>query len=291
MRQLLISLALSAGLALPAAAQDRAQTLADLRTELDQLSADLQSLRAELVASGAAGFAAAGGDTAIARMDAMEQRLMQLTGQTEELQNRISRVVKDGTNRIGDIEFRLCEMEEGCDLGALTGTPDLGGQGGGALPPSDQQGGLSIAPAQKPVSPAGTVATTAAEQADFDRAREVLGQGDFRQAAQLFAAIAQTHTGGPLTAEALFLQGAALDSAQDPEQAARAWLMAFAADPDGTRAPESLLGLSRVMAGLGHQEDACLFLVELTERFAQNDAAAEAQRRLLQQDCQFMDNE
>lgn len=124
-------LLLAAGFALaawPATAQD-AQTLADIRTELSQLSADLQSLRAQLVASGPAGFAAAGGDSAIDRMNAMEARLAQLTGQTEQLQNRIDRIVKDGTTRIGDIEFRLCELEEGCDLGSLT-TPALGQQGG-----------------------------------------------------------------------------------------------------------------------------------------------------------------
>ena len=206
------ALVLAAGLvlgALPAVAQDKAQSLADIRAELNQLTADLQSLRAQLVASGPAGFAAAGGDSAIDRMNAMEARLAELTGQTEQLQNRIDRVVKDGTTRIGDIEFRLCEMEEGCDLGSLT-TPTLGEQGGSSpLPGSDQQGAL--APASP--KPQAGAAMTAAEKADFDRAQGVLGQGDFRRAADLFAAIAQTHAGSPLTAQALFLRGAALDAA------------------------------------------------------------------------------
>ena len=199
-RALVLAAGLALGAAMPVAAQD-AQTLADIRAELGQLSTDLQNLRAQLVASGPAGFAAAGGDSAIDRMNAMEARLAQLTGQTEKLQNQIDRVVRDGTTRIGDIEFRLCEMEEGCDLGSLT-TPTLGEQGGsGALPSSDQQGALQSR------TPSAGVAATAAEKADFDRAREVLGQGDFRRAAELFAAIAQTHAGGPLTAEALFLRG------------------------------------------------------------------------------------
>ena len=60
---------------LPAVAQDKAQSLADIRAELNQLTADLQTLRAQLVASGPAGFAAAGGDSAIDRMNAMEARL------------------------------------------------------------------------------------------------------------------------------------------------------------------------------------------------------------------------
>lgn len=266
---------------LPAAAQD-AKTLADLRAELNQLSADLQGLRRELVASGPTGFAAAGGDSAIDRMNAMEARLTQLTGQTEELQNRINRVVRDGTNRIGDIEFRLCEMEEGCDLGALT-TPDLGSQSGGSALPGNDQQGAATPPAHK------VTAATAEEKAEFDRAQEVLGQGDFRRAADLFASLAKAHTGGPLTAEALYLRGASLDAAGDAAPAAAAWLESFAADPKGKRAPESLLGLARVMGDLGHAEESCLFLAELTRRFPATPAASEANRRTQAAGCTPVD--
>ncbi|RDD96296.1 tol-pal system protein [Paracoccus pantotrophus] len=265
--------------ALPAAAQD-ARTLADIRAELSQLSADLQSLRAQLVASGPAGFAAAGGDSAIDRMNAMEARLAQLTGQTEQLQNRIDRIVRDGTTRIGDIEFRLCEMEEGCDLGSLT-TPTLGEQGGSTpLPPSDQQGALT-----QSKTPSAGAAATAAEKADFDRAREVLGQGDFHRAAELFAAIAQTHAGGPLTAEALFLRGAALDSAGDLEGAGMAWLESFAANPNGPQAADALLGLSRAMSAKAGPQEGCYYLQEIVARFPGVPQAAEAERRIAETGC------
>lgn len=267
--------------ALPVAAQD-GQTLADIRAELNQLSADLQSLRGQLVASGPAGFAAAGGDSAIDRMNTMEARLAQLTGQTEQLQNRIDRVVKDGTTRIGDIEFRLCEMEEGCDLGSLT-TPTLGDQGGAApLPSSDQQGAL--APAKTPSAGA----ATAAEKADFDRAREVLGQGDFRRAADLFAAVAKTHAGGPLTAEALFLRGAALDSAGDLDGAGLAWLESFAANPGGPQAPDALLGLARAMSAKGGPVEGCYYLQEIANRFPAAPQVAEAEKRMAESGCQAL---
>ena len=280
------ALALAAGLALsalPVAAQD-AQSLADIRAELNQLTSDLQSLRGQLVASGAAGFAAAGGDSAIDRMNAMEARLAQLTGQTEQLQNRIDRIVKDGTTRIGDIEFRLCEMEEGCDLGSLT-TPTLGDQGGSSpMPGSDQQGALASPSAPQAV-PAATPVVTAAEKADFDRAQEVLGQGDFRRAADLFAAIAQTHAGGPLTAHALFLRGAALDAAGDLEGAGIAWLESFAANPNGPQAADALLGLSRAMSAKGGPQEGCFYLQEITSRFPGTPQAAEAEKRITATDC------
>ncbi|MFB9221442.1 tetratricopeptide repeat protein [Paracoccus cavernae] len=284
------SLLLAAGLALfgfSASAQD-AGSLADIRTELGQLTSDLQSLRAELVASGPAGFQAAGGDSAIDRMNAMEARLAQLTGQTEQLQNRIDRVVRDGTTRIGDIEFRLCEMEEGCDLGSLT-TPTLGDQNGGAaLPPSNQSGMLTGGAATRPATPAAGAATKA-EQADFDRAREVLGQGDFRLAADLFAAVAKTHAGGPLTAEALFLRGAALDSAGDLEGAGAAWLESFAANPNGPQAPDALLGLSRAEATTGDAKNGCPFLLEISVRFPDAPQASEAAKRLEAVGCEVFD--
>lgn len=271
----------------PAAfAQDRTASLADIRTELGKLTADLQALRAELVASGPAGFAAAGGDSAIDRMNAMEAQMAQLTGQTEQLQNRIDRIVRDGTTRIGDIEFRLCEMEPNCDLGSLT-TPDLGSSGGGApLPGSNQQGmnGASKGAPNSITNPSAGVATEA-ETADFDRAREVLGQGDFRGAADLFAAIAQSHAGGPLTAEALFLRGAALDGAGDLPAAGEAWLASFAANPNGPQAPDALLGLSRAMASVATPEDGCYYLYEILARFPDSDQATEAERRVAATGC------
>lgn len=259
----------------PAAEAPDAATLADLRVELRQLTDELQGLRTQLVASGAAGFQAAGGDSAIDRMNAMEAQMMRLTGQTEQLQNQIERVVRDGTRRIGDIEFRLCEMDPTCDLGALMSQPDLGSRatGGGAAP----------APSPAPETTGATPST--AEQQDFDRAQEVLGQGDFRRAAELFAALAQTHAGGPLTAEALFLRGSALDSAGAPDEAASAWLEAFAADPNGGRAAESLLGLARIIGDKGDPVAACLYLSEIPVRFAGSDHATEAERRMTALNC------
>lgn len=268
-------LVFAALLAMPLAAQQ--PSLADLKSDLSTLRDDLQLLRDELVASGAAGFEAAGGDTAIDRMNAMESQLTRLTDRIEQLQNRINRIVEDGTRRIGDIEFRLCEMDETCDLGALT-TPELGGlaSGGGAVP--------QLAP-MPPAGASRDIATTAAEQADFDRASEALAGGDFARAAEMFGAVAEIHAGGPLTAEALYLRGAALDSSGDPKGAASAWLEGFAAAPDGPRAAESLLGIARVIAADGDAMAACLYLAEIPARFPGSEPAAEADRRMTVLGC------
>ncbi|RWR32358.1 tol-pal system protein YbgF [Sinirhodobacter populi] len=264
MKRVLLGAAMMLALAAPAFAQDRKETLADVRKELAQLSAQLQSLRSELVASGSQGMQAAGGASALQRMDTMEASISRLTSQTEALQNRVNRVVADGTNRIGDLEFRLCELEDGCDPGSIGNAPL-----GGAAPAADSAS--LTAPAPNSAAPKGDL--TVNEQSDFDRAKGVLGQGDFRGAADLFATFTQTYPGGPLTPDAGYLRGDALNRAGDVPGAARAWLDAFSADPEGRRAADNLLELGKALGALGQHNEACTSLGEVQARFPGSEAA------------------
>ncbi len=263
----------------PAAAfgQDRAQTLADIRAELSALSAEVAALRNELVTTGAASTGAAGGD-ALQRMDTIEAQLAQLTAKSEEIELRLNRVVTDGTNRIGDLEFRLCEQTEGCDVGALPATPLLGGDAAAAAP---------VATVTDPVAPAVDVPEMAMqEQADFDRAKEVLGQGDFQAAADLFAAYAQSYPGGPLTQEAQVLRGDALRQSGDTANAARSYLDAFSSQPSGGKAPEALLKLGQSLGDLGQTPEACVTLTEVGTRFPGTVEAGTAATAMLGLGCQ-----
>jgi tol-pal system protein YbgF len=250
-------------------AQDRAQTLADIRAELGALAAEFNALKAELVSSGAAASGAAGGD-ALTRMDTIEAELARLTARTEEVELKLNRVVSDGTNRIGDIEYRLCEVTEGCDPANLGATTTLGGDTGGATAPVVDAG---AAPA---TDSAGGAELAVAEQQDFDRAKEVLGQGDFPGAAALFATYAQSYPGGPLVPEAHYLRGEALTKQGDTANAARAYLDAFSARPDGPIAPDALLKLGEGLGALGQVPEACVTLGEVGTRFSGSMAAAQA---------------
>lgn len=247
-------------------AQD-AQTLADIRAQISQLQADFNSLKAELVSSGAASTGAAGGD-ALQRMDAIEAALTRLTAKTEEVELKVNRVVTDGTNRVGDLEFRLCELEEGCDIAALGDTAPLGG--GGAVAP--------VTPVAPEAGAGGTSAPELAigEQADFDRAKEVLGQGDFRAAADLFATFTQSYPGGPLTQEAHFLRGESLSQLGDTSGAARSYLEAFSGQPSGPQAAPALLKLGQALGALGQTPEACVTLQEVGTRFPGSAEASNA---------------
>ncbi len=249
-------------------AQDRAETLADIRVELGQLAAEFNALKAELVASGAAANGSAGGD-ALTRMDTIEAELARLNAQTEEIELKLNRVVSDGTNRVGDLEYRLCEVTDGCDPANLGATSVLGETGVAAADP--------LAAGTETGTDTGTgVELAVAEQEDFDRAKEVYGQSDFAGAADLFGTYSQAYPGGPLVPEALFLRGEALNQLGDTSNAARAYLDAFNANPEGPFAPDALLKLGEGLGALGQVPEACVTLGEVGARFPGSIAATQS---------------
>lgn len=238
-------------------AQDRAQTLADVKAELAALAAEFSTLRQELVASGAAASGSAGADP-LGRMDAIEAAMVRLTAKTEEVELRLGQVVTDGTNRIGDLEFRLCELTEGCDLASLPATPTLGGTTTEVAP--------VVTPAA-PEAPAEGPEMAINEQSDFDRAKGVLDSGDFRAAADLFTAYAETYPGGVLAQKAGVLRGDALTQLGDTAKAARAYLDAFSGAPEGDMAGQALTKLGQSLGRLGQTPEACVTLAEVGKRF------------------------
>ena len=285
MRWLLLSACLT--VPLPAVAQD-AKSLADVKAELAQLAAQFNSLKQELVTTGAGTNGNANGSTggdALQRMDAMEAALSKLTAKTEAVEQKVNAVVSDGTNRIGDIEFRLCELTKGCDPATLPATPDLGAMAAGAA--------ATPKPATKPadtVVAAPTANATAPEmavneKADFDRAKGVLASGDFPGAANLFKTYAQSYPGGPLVPEADLLRGDALSQTGDTANAARAYLDAFSANQTGTLAGQSLIKLGQSLGKLGQGPEACVTLAEVGKRFPGSPDETAAKAAMAAQGC------
>lgn len=279
-----LTLAVALAAASGALAQDKAATLAEMRGELVALAGQLQALKSELVGGGQAAIQAAGGASALDRMNAMEAELARLTAATEQLTIKIDRVVADGTNRVGDLEFRICELEEGCDPSALPITASLGGDPA-ALPAT---GGVTTDTGTQTGSDAGAPKVELAmnEQSDFDRAKAKMDGGDFAGAAADFATFAANYPGGPLTGEAQFLQGEALSQAGDTAGAARAYLGAFSGAPEGPRAPAALLRLGAALGLLGQTQDACVTLGEVPVRFPQAPEAAQATQARTGLGCQ-----
>jgi len=274
MKHLVTSLAVAAALLaapLPAPAQEGNATLADIRQEMAVLYVELQKLKRELSTTGAPNTSF-GADSTLQRVDLIERELTRLTSKTEELENRINQIVSDGTNQLDDLNFRLCELEPGCDIANLPPLQPIGG----VAPPTATPTPL---PQQQDNGPQ----LAMSEQADFDAAKAAFDAGDYAGAAQKFEAFTTTYPGGPLTGEAHFWRGEALAQQGETSAAARAYFNAFSGAPDGSKAPDALLRLGTSLAALGQQSEACVTLGEVSNRFPGSPAAgtAESERNRL----------
>ncbi|TNF22486.1 MAG: tol-pal system protein YbgF [Rhodobacteraceae bacterium] len=274
MRFLLI-FGLVLALPLSVAAQDRAQTLADIRQDLTVLNIEIQRLRRELSTTGGSSQGGASGSL-LDRVQVIEAELTRLTSKTEDLEHRITRIVTDGTNRIGDLEFRLVELEGG-DVSQLGETSTLGGETAApapaepvTLPPPNEGDGPQLA---------------LSEEEDFRRAEAALAEGDHATAAERFRVFNETYPGGPLGPAASLGLGRALEAMGDTREAARAYLDAYSAAPEGAVAPVALLRLGRALHALGQAEAACQMLGEIEVKFPQSAEVAEAQAEMVTQGC------
>ena len=263
-QQVLRVLVLGAALVLPAVSE--AETVADLRAQLSVLNGQVQQLRDELVQRGAAGGLPSDPASALVRLDQLESELRRITDRVDVLTNDLDRVIRDASNRVGDIEFRISELEGGDP---------------GASPPTDQPllGGGLTRPMARPRSDAdgaGSTQMAVSEQTDFEAAAAAAAQGNHDEAAQLFATFLETYPGGPLADRARLGRADALAAGGQFQTAARAYLDAFSGNPEGEEAPLALKGLGTSLAGLGQTTEACLTFTEVELRYPGTSAAAEA---------------
>lgn len=246
-----------------AAGAVQAQSVADVRADLEVLNRQVQELRAALVQSGTGRGLPTAPATPLVRLDQLEAELRRLTNRVEVLGNDVNRIVTDATNRIGDLEFRLTELEGG-DVSLLA-------------PPAPLGGGLTAPAAPDPaLAPPEAGATIPAEQAAFDAAVEAAATGDAARAALLFETFLATYPGGPLTTEARFRRGEALAATGDHRAAARSFLDAFSGAPEGVFAPRALMQLAASLATLGQVNEACLTYTEVVSRYPASAEAAQA---------------
>jgi len=276
MRRLLGIVAIAAlfGGAVPGVAQDK-QTLADIRQEMSVLYVEIQKLKRELSTTGSAP-AVAGGSSVLDRVGTIESELARLTSTAEELEFRIDAIVRDGTNRIADLEFRLVELEGG-DVSKLKETTTLGGEAG-ASSSTHATSAVTQTESDAPQLALG-------EQADFDAAKAALEAGNNAEASAKFATFNETYPGSPMAAPAHLGRGQALEANGDLTEAARAYLEAFSLEPNGSTAPEALFHLGRGLGRLGQTNEACVTLSEVGTRFPGGAAEGKAREEMARLGC------
>lgn len=281
LRQILLTSALVALSVGPSVAQDREQTLADIRQELTVLHVEVQRLNRELSTTGAPSASLAG-SSVLERVTAIEEELQRLTAKTEQLTHRVQSIVQDGTNRIGDLEFRLVELEGG-DLSKLGETSTLGGE----IPAGESAPALGATPVvpSETAGLAGGSELAIGEEADFKAAMSDLEAQNYQAAADKLASFKETYPGSPLTSQVELVRGKALDGLGDTREAARAYLAAFTGDTTGASAPQALFQLGAALGRLGQKDQACITLAEVSVRFPSDAAVADAEAERVKLAC------
>ena len=263
-----IMLAFYFALCISVHSEEREETLADIRQDLSYLYVEIQRLKRELSTTQApAGILSS--DTILQRVDAIELELQRLTNVTERLEYRVNRVVEDGTSRIGDLEFRLIELEGG-DISQLGETTTLGG---------------GSEPTKRQVTEMEEVELTVGEEADFDMAVMALDEERFEEAAEMFKRFGKTYPTSPLAPKAYLLRGKALEANQDFKGSARAYLESFSNYQNSKIAPEALTLLGKALVKLGQIEAGCQMLSQVEIRFPDTSFAVEAGNEMQTLEC------
>jgi len=217
-------------------------TMEDIRGDLAILSLQLEDLRTEMATTGSTTLSPRDAASALVRIDEVSADLRAALGRVEALEIKVRQVIDDGTRRIGDIEFRLTELEGGDPSLSVTPAP-LGG--------TEPQTEVILS-----------------ERQAFSDAKKALGEGDGATASTLLIEFLNSFPDGPLTSEARYLQGEALSMQGDYQNAARAYLSGFSGAPNSAFASRSLFGLSVSLFELGQGDQACLTLAEIQIRYA-----------------------
>lgn len=216
-------------------------------------------------------------DNTATRIDQLETQVRNLTGQVEQL------------------TFALRRLE----AAMADGTPPPAGQPGLAPPPAtlnDQRSSLpqerapsgpvdlsalnrgTPAPLQPAPAAPQTVAPAAAPPSDeLTKVRSLYQSGRYAMAQQEAEALLAQNPSGAVAGEARFMLGEALLAQGQYRDAANLFLENYTSDPNGSRAPASLLRLGTSLNGLGEREAACSSLEELFTVYPNVDSQLRAQ--------------
>ena len=212
--------------------ETNSKELSVVQSELNNLSEQISEIRLELsenkasivkdaieaseniVASGIKKSAG----SVLFRLDAIEEEIRNLTGIIEELQFYTKNIALDATNRIGDIEFRLTELEGG-DLSLLGNSRIIGG----SKETSNANAELAIT-----------------EKSSYDNALELLNEDRFELAIIEFDKLINAFPNGPLTVAAHYSKGDAFFGMNSWMQAIDSYLESFKLEPSGKYAENAI---------------------------------------------------
>ena len=246
------------------------QTLSDIRAELPTLFGGIKSLELELRTSKVENLIITG--EYLDRINSIEKELINITSQVENLQYRIERIVRDGTNHISDIRFRLCDIELDCSIenfsqGNILGEPE-------------------VRLKKTSINPEIFKGVTALERNELYLIETLLRAGNSTGVVEQLEVFLETYTNGKIRMEIMFLLGKALMVQELWSKAAKTYLDIYSSFSKAPRAGEALYFLSISFVELNQFERACLMLTELRIEYPDSDFADDASQKTMELNCQ-----
>lgn len=237
------------------------------------------------------------------RLDQLETQVRNLTGQVEQLTfalRRLEAAVAGGTAPAATTPGSGIGAGTGTgappsNLGTLPSSPSATPSDGAAasLPsgPVDlsalNRGTPELPRSQAPSEPVETTTPAPASSDGLSSVRSLYDTGRYQMAAQEAQSVLERNPSGPVAGEARFLLGEALLAQGEYREAANLFLENYTSDPNGSRAPASLLRLGTSLNGLDEREAACSSLEELFSVYPNLDGQlrAEAERERQAANC------
>lgn len=247
------SVAISPIAAGTATAQARQQTTnAELLRRLQALDAEIADIRARLgVVAPRPGISGGGGLSG-----EVETEIRSLTAKLERIEQTQRRMADDITRRLGDIEFRLNELEGNPTTGEvkpIAGPDDTASTDGGNAP-----------------------IVAVSERNLLDQAANDVKQGRYDMAEERLQRFMRDYPESPLAGEAFYWMGQSAFTRGQTADAARAYLSGYNEDRQGEFAGQNLLQLGVALGKLGQTREACLTLREVRTQFAAEELAMKA---------------
>ena len=268
--KLALGACLLAGTALPHAAlaqMDSREAIA-LQNQILELRRDMAGMQQRGIPVPQAGRTPVqgGGGSEIAaqlldRVQALEEEVRRLRGQLDEQANTARRQRDDLAKQIGDLQFKV-------------------GQGGG----SGNAAAAAPAAAAPSAVPANPAAARRTPEIAMQEGNAALARRDYPAAEAAAREVIATGKGSPRLADANFLLAQSLAGRRDWQPAAVAYDDAYKANPRGSRAADSLVGLSGALVAINQSKLACATLDKLGREFPSpradiKDAAATLRNR------------
>jgi len=219
------------------------------------------------------------------RLSALEEQMRVLNGRVEQIEYAVRRMDQTLQRLQSDDDARLSKLETAQTAAVATQTPtpaptipsvtvpptppaDPNPSGSlGALKVQDGKITGGINNPQAPALPSTPPDYGLTPQEQYEKAFGLLRQADYAAAEQAFRSFIDKNPKDKLIDNAKYWYGETLYVRAEFDEAAVAFADAYQQNPQGSKAPDSLLKLGMSLGALNKVQDACVTLLELKAKF------------------------